>query len=169
MSWAKGIKEFCESSELLSSQVNLKFLLVGPEDSGSADSVPLDYLLKYNNKNNFKWLGFRRDVKVLYSISDLAVYPSFYREGGYPRGLTEPMSMGKPVIATESEHCAKSVEHGKTGLLVPIKDSKALSEAIDKIINNSELAKEFGLKSREKAQRELDEDTIITALLNELI
>ena len=28
MSWAKGIKEFCESSELLSSQVNLKFLLV---------------------------------------------------------------------------------------------------------------------------------------------
>ncbi len=169
MSWAKGIKEFCESSDLLDASKNLKFLLVGPEDSGSADSVPIDYLKKYDNKDNFQWIGFRRDVKELYSISDLAVYPSFYREGGYPRGLTEPMSMGKPVITTDSEHCAKSVDHNKSGLIVPMRDSKALADAIDFIINNEEIAESFGRESRKKAIRELDEETIITSLIQKLI
>ena len=169
MSWAKGIKEFCESADFLSNQRNLKFLLVGPEDKGSVDSVPIEYLKKYDKKHNFKWIGFRRDVKELYSISDLAVYPSFYREGGYPRGLTEPMSMGKPVITTDSEHCAKSVDHQKSGLIIPIKDSKALANGIDLIMNNPQIAENYGIESRKKAIRELDEKTIITSLIEELV
>ncbi len=169
MSWAKGIKEFCESADFLSNQKNLKFLLVGPEDKGSADSVPIEYLKKYDKKENFKWIGFRRDVKELYSISDLAVYPSFYREGGYPRGLTEPMSMGKPVITTDSEHCAKSVDHQKSGLIIPIKDSKALANGIDLIMSNPQIAENYGKESRKKAIRELDEETIITSLIEELV
>ena len=143
--------------------------MVGPEDSGSADSVPIEYLKKYDNKDNFQWIGFRRDVKELYSISDLAVYPSFYREGGYPRGLTEPMSMGKPVITTDSEHCAKSVDHNKSGLIVPMRDSKALANAINFIINDEEIAESFGIESRKKAIRELDEETIIASLIQKLI
>ena len=167
MSWAKGIKEFCEASDILKDE-NIKFLLVGPVDEGSSDSVPVSYLEKYNSNNNFKWIGFRRDVKELYSICCLAVYPSFYREGGYPRGLTEPMSMQKPVITTDSKHCSAAVDHEISGLLVPIRDSIALSDAIKRIVDDEELATSFGIQSRKKAQRELDEEVIIEDLVKSI-
>jgi len=170
LSWAKGVKQFCEASDLLRDEnPSVKFLLVGPEDVGSLDSVPLSFLQQYECHTNFSWIGFRRDVKELYSISYLAVYPSYYREGGYPRGLTEPMSMGKPVITTNSEHCSASVDDGISGILVPIKDSVKLAEAIKKIINNESLAITYGKKSREKAIKELDETTIIGNLVKEII
>ena len=167
MSWAKGIKEFCEASDILKDE-NIKFLLVGPVDEGSSDSVPISYLEKYNSNNNFKWIGFRKDVKELYSISCLAVYPSFYREGGYPRGLTEPMSMQKPVITTDSKHCSAAVDHEISGLLVPIRNSIALADAIKRIVDDEELATSFGIQSRKKAQRELDEEVIIEGLVKSI-
>ena len=170
LSWAKGVKQFCDASDLLRVDYpSVKFLLVGPEDTGSIDSVPMSYLQQYEDKKNFSWIGFRRDVKELYSISYLAVYPSYYREGGYPRGLTEPMAMGKPVITTNSKHCSATVDDGVSGIIVPIKDSVALAAAIEKIISNDSLAADFGKKSREKAVNEFDESVIINKLVNEII
>jgi len=170
LSWAKGVRQFCEASELLRDKYpEVKFLLVGQEDLGSPDRVPSAYIENYQKQDNFSWIGFRRDVKELYSISDLAVYPSYYREGGYPRGLTEPMAMGKPVITTDSIHCSGAVEDGVTGILVPIKDSLALSSAIEKIINDETLAADFGRKSRLKAEAELSEDVIIKDLVRNII
>lgn len=167
MSWAKGVKQFCEASDQLrDSHTSVKFLLVGQEDTGSLDSVPIAYLKSYENYPNFSWLGYRVDIKELYSIAYLAVFPSYYREGGWPRGLTEPMAMGKPVITTNSEHCSSAVDDGVNGLLVPVKDSVALTKAIEKIINDEELASDFGLKSREKAVKELDEESIMNQLIN---
>ena len=170
LSWAKGVRQFCEASELLRAKYpEVKFLLVGQEDLGSPDSVPSAYIASYQKQDNFSWIGFRRDVKELYSICDLAVYPSYYREGGYPRGLTEPMAMGKPVITTDSVHCSGAVEDGVTGILVPIKDSRALSSAIEKIITDESLAADFGRKSRLKAEAELSEDVIIKDLVRNII
>ncbi len=115
------------------------------------------------------WLGFRRDVKELYSVSDVAVYPSFYREGGYPRGLTEPMAMSKPVITTDSIHCRGTVEDGKNGFIVPIRDSASLASAIKTIVCDDELAKNFGDYSRMKAVNEFDEATIIRQVVQQIM
>ena len=77
--------------------------------------------------------------------------------------------MGKPVITTDSIHCSGAVEDGVTGILVPIKDSLALSSAIEKIINDETLAADFGRKSRLKAEAELSEDVIIKDLVHNII
>jgi N,N'-diacetylbacillosaminyl-diphospho-undecaprenol alpha-1,3-N-acetylgalactosaminyltransferase len=170
MSWAKGVKYFCEASDILREEYSdVKFLLVGMEDTGSPDSVPIEYLKNYNEKENFNWLGFRVDIEELYSISYMAVFPSYYREGGWPRGVTEPMSMGKPVITTDTISCSNAVENGVNGLLVPPKDSFALSKAIEVILNDETLASKFGKKSREKAVLENDEELIMSQLINAII
>jgi len=170
MSWAKGVEQFCQTCDRLrNSYPQVKFLLVGQEDIGSPDSVPRSYLERYQEHDNFTWLGYRVDIEELYSLAYLAVFPSYYREGGWPRGVTEPMAMGKPVITTDSEHCSNAVEDGVTGLLVPVRDSEALSEAIEHILNNEELALEFGRKSREKVVRENDEELIMTQLIEAII
>ena len=170
MSWAKGVKYFCEASDILRAKYpDVKFLMVGMEDKGSPDSVPLKFLEEYMQKDNFNWLGYRVDIEELYSMSYLAVFPSYYREGGWPRGVTEPMSMGKPVITTDTVSCSNAVDHGVNGLLVPPKDSLALSEAIEKIVNDEVLAKDFGKKSREKAVSENDEELVMSQLVEAII
>jgi N,N'-diacetylbacillosaminyl-diphospho-undecaprenol alpha-1,3-N-acetylgalactosaminyltransferase len=170
MSWAKGIKQFCESSDFLREKYpDVKFLMVGQDDSGSPDSVPKSYIKKYVNFENFNYLGYRIDIKELYSISYLAVFPSYYREGGWPRGLTEPMSMGMPVITTDNKHCSGAVIDGYNGLIVPIKDSSALAEGIEKIVNDEGLAKEFGQRSREKALLDLNEELIMQDLVEAIL
>ncbi len=168
MSWAKGIKEFVDSAKILHSGLpEVKFILVGPLDEGSPDSIPKSYLIENNKHNNFMWIGFRREVKELYAIADLAVLPSYYREGGFPRALTEPMAMGKPVITTNSVHCRGTVEEGKNGYLVPVKDSKALADAIAILINDDNKRKEFGRYSRLKAENEFNEKVIVPKVVKE--
>jgi glycosyltransferase involved in cell wall biosynthesis len=70
-----------------------------------------------------------------------------------PRGLIEPMAMGKPVITTDNKHCSGAVIDGYNGLIVPIKDSIALDSSIEKIVNDETLAEKFGQRSREKNPR----------------
>ena len=162
MIWAKGVGEFAEAAEILRDRLPfVKFILVGPEETTSPDAVPEMYLKDAERKANFMWIGFRNDVKDLYALSDVAVLPSYYREGGYPRALTEPMAMGKPVIAADSIDCRAPVENGRNGFLVPIKDSKALAAAIETLMVDEKKREEFGRYSRMKAVTEYDEKVIV--------
>ena len=129
------------------------------------DAVPESYVRNGERGGNFRWLGFRPDTRQLYALSSLAVLPSYYREGGYPRGLLEPMSMSKPVITTTSEDCRRVVEEGRNGYLVPIKNHVALAEAIGRVMGNATLREAFGRYSRAKSVREFDERPIIERTL----
>ena len=169
MIWPKGIKEFAEAAEFLKDAYpNLKFLLVAPPEDGSDYSVPESYIKEKEKTANLKWLGFRSDVKRIYALSDLAVLPSYYKEGGYPRALLEPMAMGKPVITTDTPDCRGAVEEGKNGFLVPVKDAKALAKAIENLILDEDMLIKFGEYSRAKAEREFDEKKIVPQALLQL-
>jgi len=137
-------------------------------ETGSQDAVPESYVREKEKSANFKWLGFQDDVKRLYAIADLAVLPTYYKEGGYPRALLEPMAMGKPVITTTSEDCRGTIEEGKNGFLVPIQDSRALAAAISRVMSDDELREILGGYSRVKAVRDFDEQSIVLDALYEL-
>jgi glycosyltransferase involved in cell wall biosynthesis len=164
------VREFIEAANLLREGCpNVKFILVGPVDVGSEDVVPEVYLREQEKQNNnFIWTGFRSDVKTFYALSEIAVLPTYYREGGYPKTLTEPMAMGKPLITTNSVHCRATVEEGKNGFIVPIKDSEALARAIEKLISDNNQLTEFGKYSRQKALDELDEKKIIPQVVKKM-
>ncbi len=160
--WAKGIREFADAAVLLrDSHPHVKFLLVAMPEIGSRDAVPEEYVREMEQRANFRWLGFQQDVKPWYAIADLAVLPTFYKEGGFPRALLEPMSMGKPVIATDSADCRGVIEEGRNGFLVPVRDAAALASAIARILDDHELRATFGRYSYEKAHRDFDEGPIL--------
>jgi N,N'-diacetylbacillosaminyl-diphospho-undecaprenol alpha-1,3-N-acetylgalactosaminyltransferase len=167
--WAKGVREFVESSKILKDKLPwLKFVFIGPVEKGISDVVPESYLRENEKTGNFIWTGFRKDVKDIYALADLAVLPSYYKEGGYPRALTEPMSMGKPIIAADSPDCRGPVEHEKNGYLIPIKNSKALADGIEKIMLDDSLRETMGKYSRKKAVRDFDEKMIVHDVLSKM-
>lgn len=169
MVWSKGIRELVEAAEALKEKLpSLVFLLVGPREEGSPDLIPEEFLRDAEKRARLRWLGFRKDVRELYALSDLAVLPSYYKEGGYPRALLEPMTLGKPVIAADLPDCRGPVEDGRNGYLVPPQDSQALARAIARIMGDGELRRQFGQYSRQKMEREFDDQLVVKRLIAEL-
>jgi N,N'-diacetylbacillosaminyl-diphospho-undecaprenol alpha-1,3-N-acetylgalactosaminyltransferase len=166
MIWAKGIREFVEAAVFLHSTFpSLHFVLVAPPEEDSDGAVPASYIAQHTSKANLQWLGFRSDIESLIGLCDVAVLPSYYREGGYPRALLEPMAMGKPVVAADTTDCRGPVDHGVTGYLVPPRDSRALAAAIAKLVEDPSLRKTFGANARQRIESEFDEDVIVPEAL----
>jgi N,N'-diacetylbacillosaminyl-diphospho-undecaprenol alpha-1,3-N-acetylgalactosaminyltransferase len=167
--WPKGIREFADAAAILKDRhPDATFLLVAPPEPPSVNTVPESYVRGCEKDRRFRWLGFRRDVKALYALGDVAVLPSYYKEGGYPRALLEPMAMAKPIVTTTSDDCRGTVDEGRNGFLVPPADAAALAEAISRLLSDAALRRAFGDHSRDKATREFDEAAILRDAFRQL-
>lgn len=167
MVWSKGVGEFIEAAQRLSHRPKVKFLLIGPIEKDSPEAVPEGYLNQQNGGNLRILPTFRTDIKELWSLSDIVVLPSYYREG-VPRVLLEALAMGKPVVTTQHVGCKEVVDDGVNGYLVPVKDAGALAEAIDHLLADRELRTAFGRNSLKKVQSEFAENRVIAQVLKKL-
>ena len=96
--------------------------------------------------------GRQADVVPFYSMMDILVHPS-YREG-LPNALLEAAAMGLPVISTKISGCNEVVEDGVTGDLIPPRDTLALQDAIDAMVQNPQrrLAMKVAARNRVEAR-----------------
>jgi glycosyltransferase involved in cell wall biosynthesis len=106
-----------------------------------------------------RFLGYRADVPDLLRAADAFVLPS-HREG-MPRSIVEAMLTGLPVIATDIRGSREEVLDGETGLLVPVRDEKALGEAIAKIAGDSALRARLGEAGLRRARALYDERLVV--------
>jgi glycosyltransferase involved in cell wall biosynthesis len=79
------------------------------------------------------------------------------------------MMMAKPVVASNIRGSREEVLDGKTGFLVPLKDSSRLASAIRKLLLNEGLAKKLGLAGRERAKRFYDEALVVRKQINKIM
>ena len=86
------------------------------------------------------------------------------------------MFSGLPVIASNVGGIPEVVKEGETGILVPPRDSKALSKAITTLIENPEMAKSMGEKGRVVAKSKftgkryaLDMEKLYVSLINKKV
>jgi len=150
MLWLKGIAEFVAAArDVRAMHPHVRFVLVAPLEDGSPNAVPAEYLADAQKSGDVIWLGFRKDVREIYQIADIAVLPSYYKEGGYPRALLEPMALGKPVIAADTRECRGPVEPDHNGFLVPPRDAAALAARITQLVSDPALRERFGVRSRQ--------------------
>ncbi len=96
-----------------------------------------------------RFLGRRDDVPELIALSSLVVLPSLAESFGF--AALEAMSLGKPVVAAATGGLPEVVSDGKTGLIVPQKDARALADAICRVLQDDELARAFGTAGKRRA------------------
>lgn len=86
-------------------------------------------------RDRIEYLGFisdSADLRDLYRSASVVALPSAYE--GLPMVLLEAMSCGTPVVGSDIPAIAEVVEHGRTGLLVPVGDPGRLSEALSEAV-----------------------------------
>lgn len=160
MLWDKGLAEFVEAAGLLQADGRaLKFILVGDPDLGNPASVPEQIMRRWQAEGGIEWIGHVSDMPGLLRGADIVVLPS-YREG-LPKSLIEAAACGKPLITTDVPGCREVVTDGVDGLLVPVRDGRALAAAIARMHDDPALARRLGAAARQKALAMFDERIVI--------
>ena len=162
----KGVRELLEACQALwASGADLELLVAGALDDGNRSSLSPAELEQLRGEPRIRCLGHVDDMRGLYASSDLVVLPS-WREG-LSRSLIEAAAMERPIITTDVPGCRDVIDHGHCGLLVPVKHADALRLAIALLLEQPQLARQFGLAARRKVVREfavslVNEHTVTT-------
>jgi len=151
----KGIFDVLETVELVINRFsNTKFLFAG--DGPDKEKAKL-LCCENGFEDHVKFLGYLPDQKKVNFLArgDIFLFPSHYQEG-MPYALLEAMAAGLPVIASSTGGIPEIIEHNKNGLLIQPGQSVVLAQAINNLLENHCLRKEFGEKNRYKAETEYD-------------
>lgn len=124
--------------------IELVFYGDGPDEQQVRDMV---YQLSLSNHVRFQ--GVVDHVTDKIQSSKMFVLTSDYE--GIPNALIEAMSVGLPVIATDCSPggARMLITDKENGRLVRKGDSEAIADAILHIIENNQIAEEYGHKARE--------------------
>ena len=157
----KGLIELRAASEILKNRFNEKvtFLLAGFIDEENKAGVSKNFIDDWEDGNYVKWIGYQKDMVNVYAKADIVVLPS-YREG-MPKSLIEACAIGRPIVTTKAVGCQDCVDEGVNGFKVPIKATKELAEALEKLILSENMRVKMGKASREKAIKEFGLKNVI--------
>lgn len=100
-------------------------------------------------------LGERHDIPRVLAGLDVFVLPSIAE--GLSNTILEAMATGLPVIATRVGGNPELVEDGVTGRLVPVRDHRALVEALEECLDDSHVR---ALRGKASAERVLQHFSI---------
>ena len=126
----KGVEEFLRAMAMVRAQVPTACAVV----VGEVDLDPsLAALVReLGLEGHLHLLGRRSDMPEVLAAVDLFVLSS--HDEGMSNAILEAMAMQKPVVATDVGGTGEVVQSGRTGLLVPPKDSVALAQAIAQLL-----------------------------------
>ena len=160
MLFDKGIYEFVNAVTLLKADYpKVKFVLVGRADDGNPAIIPTKQLRAWEMAGLIEWWGYKRNMNEVLNMATMVVLPS-YREG-LPKVLLEAAACSKPIISTNVPGCKEIVRHEVNGLLIPAKDEVALAEAIRRLLDNPEFARQLGENGREIVINEFSEELVV--------
>ncbi|MCP4204175.1 MAG: glycosyltransferase [bacterium] len=155
--------------------VHLALIGDGPEETrlrAEVETLGLDRQVHF--------LGYRRDVYGALKEADAFVLSSL--EEGVPVVVLEAMACGLPVVATQVGGVTNLVVESQTGFLVPPEETwepsraaaarsngvgrgiAALAAAMDRLVEDSELRREFGRQGRHRVEEHFHIDRVLTQL-----
>ena len=73
--------------------------------------------------------------------------------------------MRLPTVATDIRGNRQVIAEGETGLLVAVRDPKAIAAAVERLVTDSELRSKMGVAAAERAAAEFDQQRIIDRTL----
>ena len=161
----KGLNELIEAFPTIHEKnPNAHLLLVGNFERELDPLLPQTEEV-INNHPNIHAVGFKKNVKDYFAISDALVFPS-YREG-FPNVVMQAGAMGLPSIVTDINGCNEIIEEGTNGIIIPPKDVVALKSAMSEMLENKDLYQHLKSNAREMITSRYEQRVVWEALLEE--
>lgn len=126
----KGIMEIVQAASVLPKEYSID--IYGPIDDRHYETTVFK-----SSCVNYKGTLRPDEIVTILSKYNVLLLPSYFEGEGYPGIIIESLAMGIPVIATQWKALPEVITDGYNGLLIPIKDSEALAQAMQKFNQNN--------------------------------
>jgi len=157
----KGLEYFIEAAAIVTQQMpNAWFVIAGEGDLQT-------YQKLIGDRSNFEIINrYTPDhqVAALFKRASIVVLP--YTQASQSGVIPVAYAFEKPVVTTQVGCLSDMVEDGRTGLIVPPRDSPALAEAMLRLFRDENLRKTLGRNAYQKMKNELGWDKIASLTLS---
>lgn len=154
----KGIELLLAAAERIAlNHPNVMFHICG----GCDDPKYLEAVKQAEAAGYLRYHGQQKDMLPFFRQAHCVVHPSYYPEG-MSNVLLEAAASARPVIATDRSGCRETVDPGRSGYLIPIKDEDALVQALEDFLRLSwEERRAMGEAGRRKMEQEFDRKIVV--------
>ncbi len=160
----KGINELINAFKKIKQKKDAYLILVGNYEN-NLNPVKKDLLNEIKNNENIVEAGYQTDVRPFFAMADVFVFPS-YREG-FPNVVMQAGAMEIPAIVSNINGCNEIIKDGKNGIIISVKNEKALYLAMNKIYTDTELRKKLKNNCRTNIIKNYERKYIWKELKNE--
>jgi glycosyltransferase involved in cell wall biosynthesis len=136
-----------------------RFLLLG-EDRGTMPYIQQE-IARLGLQDFFAIIPGRPDPENIYAAIDVYVCTSDTE--GFSNVILEAMACGKAVIATNVGGNPEAVVPDKTGIIVPVRSPKAISQAARRLLESPELRLSMGALGRKRIEEQFSVKMMVTA------
>lgn len=163
----KGINELVLAFQRLHHQNNkVKLLLVGDYEHELDPLLP-ETLKVIAENSTIITVGFQHDVRPYFAISNALVFPT-YREG-FPNVVMQAGAMNLPCIVTNINGCNEIIIASENGIIIPVKDEKAIFDAMNNFVSNTEMLVTMKAKARQMIVSRYEQKVVWEAIHQEYI
>ena len=148
--------------QLLNKFPNAKLVLANAEGSYEPE---VRKLLKEIEPEHYRLIPFETDVLALYKSFDVLVHaPIGPNDEAFGQVYVEALAMGIPSVFTLSGVARDFVRDRQNALVVPFQDAKAISAAIEEILEHKDLALSLGEQGRESVIEKFSIQSMVASL-----
>lgn len=153
----KNQQMLIEMIALIKSEVpNVQLLLAG---EGVLFDECRSLAKKIGVEKNVHFLGFRKDIQPLLSITDVAVASSL-REG-LPVNIMEAMATGIPIVASDNRGHRELVLNNENGWVIDRDDKDGFARKVILLAHNKDLRIKLGANGRKMMERKYGTNQIL--------
>ena len=169
---AKGVRVLVTAYDILQKRRHdIRLLIAGTPDPSNPSSITEKEIDSWRSRPNLTYLGFVEDISALWNKANIAVQPSLGGEG-LPLSLLEAAACGRALIATDVPGNREIARQSINAEVVPANDAEALANAIERLADNPQLRRDYGMASRQLVEQEFSDERIgrdIVALYRRLL
>lgn len=160
----KGINELVEAfDEISKTYSNTRLIIVGPSEK-LLDPIDLETEKTIKSNQYIYETGMVEDIRPYVAVSHIFTFPS-YREG-FPNAVIQACCMDTPCIVTDINGCNEIISNNYNGLIIPVKNSLALKEAMLELYKNPDKTRSLAKNARPNIIKKYKRELIWNELLN---
>ena len=107
--------------------------------------------------------GFRNNVGELLSVTTVLVHPATME--GFANCVLQAMAAEVPVVVTAVGGMPEAVQDGVNGILIPPRDSDAISRSVIRLLCDAELRRRMGAAGKRIVEQQFSVDSMVEGVL----
>jgi glycosyltransferase involved in cell wall biosynthesis len=161
----KGHDVFLQAAaQVISVYPQARFLIVGGDFSPGAVTLNAlkQMVRELNLVDHVRLLGQVEEVAPLLAVMD--VFVSASQTESFGLAIVEALASSLPVVATETEGAREIISPGATGFLIPLGQTAALAEAVNRLLGDRDLRRRMGQSAYRDASERFQLEKMIDAI-----